>query len=70
MSKKLAENTNGLVLDVKWGSGAFMKDKDKSFELGRFIVEVGKRYGKRVIALQTFMGQPIGDAIGNALEIQ
>jgi len=70
MSKKLAENVDGLVLDVKWGSGAFMKSQEKSFELGKAMVEVGKRYGKKVVGLQTFMGQPIGDAIGNALEIQ
>jgi thymidine phosphorylase len=51
MSKKLAENVNGLVLDVKWGSGAFMREKEKSLELARTMVEVGKRYGKSVVAL-------------------
>lgn len=55
MSKKLAENVNGLVLDVKWGSGAFMRSKQASLELGRAMVEVGKRYGKKVVALQTNM---------------
>lgn len=55
MSKKLAENINGLVLDVKWGSGAFMRNKQASLELGRAMVEVGKRYGKKVVALQTNM---------------
>ncbi|MEI6082802.1 MAG: thymidine phosphorylase [Verrucomicrobiota bacterium] len=70
MSKKLAENVDGLVLDVKWGTGAFMRTRESSLELGRAMVEVGKRYGKKVVALQTDMNQPLGDKIGNALEIQ
>ncbi len=70
MSKKLAENVDGLVLDVKWGSGAFMRTRESSLELGRAMVEVGKRYGKKVVALQTDMNQPLGQQIGNALEIQ
>src|SRR5207247_554169 len=70
MSKKLAENVNGLVLDVKWGSGAFMRTREASLELGRAMVEVGKRYGKKVCALQTDMNQPLGQKIGNALEVR
>ncbi len=70
MSKKLAENVDGLVLDVKYGSGAFMKTIESSAELGKAMVETGKRYGKKVVALQTDMNQPLGNAIGNALEIQ
>jgi len=70
MSKKLAENVDGLVLDVKWGSGAFMRTRETSLELGRALVEVGKRYGKKVVALQTDMNQPLGQQIGNALEIR
>ncbi len=70
MSKKLAENVDGLVLDVKWGSGAFMRTRESSLELGRAMVEVGKRYGKKVVALQTDMNQPLGQQIGNALEVQ
>jgi len=70
MSKKLAENVDGLVLDVKWGSGAFMRSKGDSRELALALVEVGKRYGKKVVALQTDMNQPLGQKIGNALEIQ
>jgi len=70
MSKKLAENVDGLVLDVKWGSGAFMRTRETSLELGRALVEVGKRYGKKVVALQTDMNQPLGRQIGNALEIR
>ncbi|MCG3149020.1 MAG: Pyrimidine-nucleoside phosphorylase [Verrucomicrobiae bacterium] len=70
MSKKLAENVDGLVLDVKWGTGAFMRTRQASLELARAMVEVGKRYGKKVVALQTDMNQPLGEKIGNALEIQ
>ena len=70
MSKKLAENVDGLVLDVKWGSGAFMRTRETSLELGRAMVEVGKRYGKKVCALQTDMNQPLGQQIGNALEVR
>lgn len=70
MSKKLAENVDGLVLDVKWGSGAFMRTREASLELARAMVEVGKRYGKKVVALQTDMNQPLGRCIGNALEVR
>jgi pyrimidine-nucleoside phosphorylase len=70
MSKKLAENVDGLVLDVKWGSGAFMRTREASLELGRAMVEVGTRYGKKVVALQTDMNQPLGQMIGNALEVR
>jgi pyrimidine-nucleoside phosphorylase len=70
MSKKLAENVDGLVLDVKWGSGAFMRSRADSLELARALVEVGKRYGKKVVALQTDMNQPLGEKIGNALEVR
>ncbi len=70
MSKKLAENVDGLVLDVKWGSGAFMRTREASLELARAMVEVGKRCGKTVCALQTDMNQPLGRCIGNALEVR
>ncbi len=70
MSKKLAENVDGLVLDVKWGSGAFMRTREASLELAHAMVEVGKRYGKKVCALQTDMNQPLGQRIGNALEVR
>jgi pyrimidine-nucleoside phosphorylase len=70
MSKKLAENVDGLVLDVKWGSGAFMRSQEASLELARALVEVGKRFGKNVRALQTDMNQPLGRQIGNALEVR
>ncbi|MBM3860491.1 MAG: thymidine phosphorylase [Verrucomicrobia bacterium] len=70
MSKKLAENADGLVLDVKWGSGTFMRTREASQELARAMVGVGKRYGKKMVALQTDMNQPLGACIGNALEVR
>ena len=69
MSKKLAEGIDALVLDVKTGSGAFMKsEKDAAF-LAELMVETGERMGKRVVALITDMDQPLGQMIGNALEV-
>jgi pyrimidine-nucleoside phosphorylase/thymidine phosphorylase len=69
MSKKLAEGIDALVLDVKTGSGAFMKnDKDAAF-LAELMVETGERMGKKVVALITDMDQPLGNMIGNALEV-
>lgn len=70
MSKKLAEGVDALVLDVKTGSGAFMKDdKDAAF-LAELMVETGERMGKKMVALITDMDQPLGKAIGNALEVE
>ena len=69
MSKKLAEGVDALVLDVKTGSGAFMKsEKDAAF-LAELMVETGERMGKQVVALITDMDQPLGNMIGNALEV-
>jgi len=69
MSKKLAEGIDGLVLDVKTGSGAFMKsEKDAAF-LAELMVETGVRMGKQVVALITDMDQPLGCMMGNALEV-
>ncbi len=69
MSKKLAEGIDALVLDVKTGSGAFMKnDQDAAF-LAELMVETGERMGKHVIALITDMDQPLGNMVGNALEV-
>ena len=69
MSKKLAEGIDGLVLDVKTGSGAFMKSAADSEFLARLMVETGEEMGKKVVALITDMDQPLGRAIGNALEV-
>ena len=69
MGKKLAADDDCIVLDVKTGSGSFMKTLEKSRELARWMVEIGKRAGKRVRALITDMGTPLGYAIGNSLEV-
>jgi pyrimidine-nucleoside phosphorylase len=68
LSKKLAEGIDGLVLDVKVGRGAFMKDRASARALARALVRVGTRAGKRVVALLTDMSAPLGLTIGNALE--
>lgn len=69
MSKKLAEGIDGLVLDVKFGSGAFMKDFGKSRELALRLMEIARGAGKKVAALMTSMEQPLGSFAGNALEV-
>jgi pyrimidine-nucleoside phosphorylase len=69
MSKKLAEGIDALVLDVKTGSGAFMKSEKDAVLLAELMVETGERMGKHVIALITDMDQPLGMNIGNALEV-
>lgn len=69
MSKKLAEGVDALVLDVKVGAGAFMKRQVDARRLAQMMVSIGRRVDKRVQALITDMGQPLGYAIGNALEV-
>jgi pyrimidine-nucleoside phosphorylase len=69
MSKKLAEGIDALVLDVKTGSGAFMKNEKDAVFLADLMVETGERMGKQVVALITDMDQPLGCMIGNALEV-
>ena len=70
MSKKIAEGTSGLVLDVKVGSGAFMKDLTKARILAQTMVELGKAAGVNTSALLTDMSTPLGLTVGNALEVR
>jgi len=70
MSKKLAEGTDALVLDVKTGSGAFMKKEEDAIFLAELMVETGERMGKKMAALITDMNQPLGCTVGNALEVE
>jgi pyrimidine-nucleoside phosphorylase len=70
MSKKLAEGTDALVLDVKTGSGAFMKKEEDAVFLAELMVETGELMGKQMAALITDMNQPLGRMVGNALEVQ
>ena len=69
MSKKLAEGLNALVLDVKHGSGAFMKTLDQARALARSMVDTGRRMGVPTVALLTDMNQPLGRMAGNAVEV-
>ncbi len=69
MSKKLAEGTSGLVLDIKTGQGAFMNTKARAKELKESILETASRFGKNMMVTITDMNQPLGNAVGNSLEI-
>ncbi len=70
MSKKLAEGIDALVLDVKTGSGAFMKKMEQSEELAKSLIEIGEAGGKRTVAFITNMDEPLGNKVGNWLEIE
>ena len=69
LSKKIALGTDGLVLDVKVGNGAFMKDVPSAIELSKLMVSLGKKFGRNTKAIITSMNEPLGDAIGNSLEV-
>lgn len=69
VSKKIASGAKNIILDVKYGSGAFMKTPEQAAELSRLMVSIGKRLNRSIIAVITSMEEPLGRAVGNSLEI-
>ena len=70
LSKKLAEGAEGLVVDVKWGNGSYIKELEQAKQLARCITRVARSMKRRCVALVTDMNQPLGDTVGTALEIK
>jgi len=70
LSKKLAEGAEGLVVDVKWGNGSFIKDLEQAKQLARSLTRVARSMKRRCVALVTDMNQPLGDTVGTGLEIK
>lgn len=69
MSKKLASGSDGIILDVKSGKGGFMKNPESSKKLAELMVKIGKAHGKKVAAIITSMEEPLGNTVGNSLEV-
>lgn len=69
MGKKLAVHADAIILDVKVGSGAFMKDIDKARDLAKTMYDLGRAFDRNIVCLLTNMDQPLGDAVGNSLEV-
>ncbi len=69
MSKKLASGAEGIVLDVKAGTGAFMRNVDDAIKLAEAMVDIGKKYGRKMVAVVTNMNQPLGRTVGNSIEV-
>jgi pyrimidine-nucleoside phosphorylase len=69
LSRKLAQGSEGLVIDVKWGNGSFIKDVEQAKQLARSITRVGRSMKRRCVALVTDMNQPLGDTVGTSLEL-
>ncbi|MGI5911113.1 MAG: thymidine phosphorylase [Syntrophomonadaceae bacterium] len=70
MSKKIASGAQGIVLDVKVGSGAFMKDKEQALRLAKTMVGIGKEANRQVVAVLSNMDEPLGCTVGNSLEVE
>lgn len=70
LSRKLAEGAEGLVIDVKWGNGSFIKDLEQAKQLARSMTRVGRSMKRRCVALVTDMNQPLGDTVGTSLELK